>query len=74
MAAAPAGRVPTIFRPCACQPSSQVSSVVATIAATGADFTITSAARGAMPSRASSGFSPVRAQNRNAAAPTPTAA
>ena len=54
----PCGIVPTIFTPADCQLNTQVSAVVAAIAATGPAFAITSAAFAEKPKRIITGLKP----------------
>ena len=58
--------------PCACQSRLRASSVVTVIAATGPAFAMKSAGFAARPQPISSGFRPLRTQNRNPVAAAPT--
>ena len=68
----PCGMWPTTFTPWACQSKAQAMPVVTAMAATGPALVSMSATRGARPSRTSSGFKPLRTQNRKAVVPTPS--
>jgi hypothetical protein len=63
--------VPTTFTPAASRSSSTTASVETMTTAIGPAFAVRSAARGAMPNVMSSGFRPLRTQNRKAVAVTP---
>jgi hypothetical protein len=69
----PCGTSPTISTPFPAKSKAKDKSVVTATAATGPAFARTSARRGFSPSFRSSGFRPLRTQNRKAIDPAPTA-